>query len=75
MLMSRCCTVMAVAELDAEQMLTLEQLEQRDSDVELDALLQPVDCLLSALPQQRIDRQQAQGIDLLHGQPVANHTT
>jgi tRNA pseudouridine55 synthase len=61
-----------VAELDAEQMLTLEQLEQRDSEAELDALLQPVDCLLSALPQQRIDRQQARA--LLHGQPVANHT-
>ena len=61
-----------VADLDANEMVTVEQLESLDGEAQLDALLKPVDCLLSALPQQSIT--QAQARDLLHGQPVANNT-
>lgn len=59
-----------VADLDSSDMLTLEQLEQVD---DLDALLQPVDCLLHALPEQTISAAEAR--DLLHGQPVVNRLT
>lgn len=61
-----------VADLNADDMVTLEQLETLETEDQLDALLQPVDCLLSALPEQRINASQAR--DLLHGQPVANDT-
>ena len=61
-----------VADLNAADMVTLEQLEALASEADYDALLQPVDCLLSALPQQTISASQAR--DLLHGQPVANQT-
>jgi tRNA pseudouridine55 synthase len=60
-----------VADLNADNMLTIEQLEQVAEAGELDAQLHSVDCLLHALPEQKISRAEAR--DLLHGQPVNNY--
>lgn len=58
-----------VAELTSAQMVDWEQLENA---TELDDYLQPVDCLLTALPEQTISAAEAR--NLLHGQPVPNRT-
>jgi tRNA pseudouridine55 synthase len=51
-------------------MLTVDQLEQLAEAGELDAQLHSVDCLLHALPEQKVSRAEAR--DLLHGQPADN---
>ncbi|WP_286911661.1 tRNA pseudouridine(55) synthase TruB [Idiomarina sp. UBA4520] len=59
-----------VADLNADSMLTVDQLEQLAEAGELDAQLHSVDCLLHALPEQKVSRAEAR--DLLHGQPADN---
>lgn len=59
-----------VADLNVEHMLTADRLEKAAEKGDLDAQLHSVDCLLSALPEQKVSQMEAR--DLLHGQPVGN---